>query len=102
MDRRKTGGIGLDYEIGSDVTDGGGSLDKTSREMVVAHNRNLIEYFARLGQSKDESECINLEYVESLLRNGAKINCTDKYGQTIFHEVLLFFCLVPSLDRNCS
>ena len=56
----------------------------------MACNRNLIEYFARLGQSKDDTECINLEYVESLLHNGAKVDCTDKYGQTVFHEVNLW------------
>ncbi|ELU06894.1 hypothetical protein CAPTEDRAFT_184604 [Capitella teleta] len=91
FDRRKTGGIGLDYEVGStssDSPDGAPDrLDKTQKEMVIACNRNLIEYFARLGQSKDESECINLEFVESLLNSGARIDCTDKYGQTIFHEV---------------
>jgi hypothetical protein len=104
MDRRKTGGIGLDYEMdtaSADATDGPGDLDKTQKEMVVACNRNLIEYFARLGQSKDEEECINLEFVENLLWSGARIDCTDKYGQTIFHEVrilVLFYVFYFSYD----
>ena len=63
------------------------SMTSTQKHIVVAHNRNLIEYFARLAQSTDDTESINLEYVETVLKNGADIDCTDKYGQTIFHEV---------------
>ena len=105
IDRRRTGGLGLDYEcadiststpVGKDSPDGTATLT-AQRQMVVAHNRNLIEYFARIGQSKDFNEHINLEYVESLLKNGANINCTDKYGQTIFHEVREPRCLCKIL-----
>ncbi len=91
-DRRKTGGIGLDYAVGSnlgiDETDSK-SMDATQRQVIFTHNRNLIEYFAKLAESKDEDECVNLEYVESLLNSGAKIDCTDKYGQSILHEVIM-------------
>ena len=108
MDRRNTGGLGLDYEVaevappkpGKDVVDAAFTAE---RQMMVAHNRNLIEYFARIGQSKDFNEHINLEYVQSLLKNGANINCTDKYGQTIFHEVrLLYIRGFWSLVDMCS
>ena len=55
----------------------------------MAHNRNLIEYFARLALTSEDNDNINLEYVETVLQNGADIDCTDKYGQSIFHEVSL-------------
>ena len=55
----------------------------------MAHNRNLIEYFARLALASDDNDNINLEYVETVLQNGADIDCTDKFGQSIFHEVSL-------------
>ncbi|KAK2177712.1 hypothetical protein NP493_583g02067 [Ridgeia piscesae] len=85
FDRRKTGGIGLTFDVEEvDVCDA--SLTSTQKHIVVAHNRNLIEYFARLAQSSDDTESINLEYVETVLKNGADIDCTDKYGQSIFHE----------------
>ena len=64
-------------------------MTSTQKHIVVAHNRNLIEYFARLSLSGDDNESINLEYVETVLKNGADIDCTDKYGQSIFHEVRL-------------
>ena len=88
FDRRKTGGIGLTFDIeGVDVCDA--SLSSTQRHMIVAHNRNLIEYFARLALASDDNDNINLEYVETVLQNGADIDCTDKFGQSIFHEVSL-------------
>ena len=73
---------------GSSGDEADGSLvSAAEREMRTIHNRTLIEYFARLGQSEKDNECINLEYIESLLNSGAAINCTDKYGQTVLHEV---------------
>ncbi|KAI0229397.1 hypothetical protein LSAT2_020202 [Lamellibrachia satsuma] len=85
FDRRKTGGIGLTFDVDDvDVCDA--SMTSTQKHIVVAHNRNLIEYFARLSLSGDDNESINLEYVETVLKNGADIDCTDKYGQSIFHE----------------
>jgi len=88
FNRKRTGGLGLEYDASKadrDVTDG--NLNSTEQQLMRAHNRNLIEYFARLSQSVDMDECVNLDYVESLLSNGASVNCTDKYGQTILHEV---------------
>ena len=84
FDRRRAGGMGLMYDVTGDAVDGGSN---TRHHVMVAQNRNLIEYFARLGQSHDEGEYINLDYVRTILKNGANINCTDKYGQSVFHEV---------------
>lgn len=65
----------------------GTDASKVDKEMKNIHNRNLIEYFARMAQSKNEDECVNLDYILSVLNNGADINCTDKYKQTVLHEV---------------
>ena len=59
----------------------------SSRKNTAASNRALIQYFAKLGQSSQSDEELDLEFVEGLLEQGADINCTDKFGQTIFHEV---------------
>ena len=56
---------------------------------VLFYDYSIVsEYFAQLGESSEEDECINLEYIDFLLKNGANINCTDKYGQTVLHEVI--------------
>ncbi|KAK3576791.1 hypothetical protein CHS0354_002574 [Potamilus streckersoni] len=58
-----------------------------SKSMSAASNRALIEYFAKLGHSKKEDEVIDLDFVDTLLENGADIQCTDRHGQTLLHEV---------------
>lgn len=87
--RELTAGLGLD-EISEDSA-GPARYQKSSfnkdSHMASVHNHALIQYFARLGQSKREDETIDLEVVHSLLRSGADINCTDRHGQTILHEV---------------
>ncbi|KAK6191478.1 hypothetical protein SNE40_003156 [Patella caerulea] len=94
METSKTGGIGLDdihkeYTLRGQFTVGGDVDGKAIKdlEMSVAANRSLIQYFAKLGQSNKDDESVNLDFVESLLNAGADINCMDKFGQTILHEV---------------
>ncbi|XP_066925009.1 uncharacterized protein [Clytia hemisphaerica] len=53
----------------------------------LASCRALIVYFSKLAKSKDEEELIDLNFVESLLDNGADINFPDKHGQTALHEI---------------
>lgn len=59
-------------------------LGKTSSS---ASNRALVQYFAKLGQSTRAEEVLDLDFVEGLINQGADVNCTDTYGQSIFHEV---------------
>ena len=60
---------------------------KKGASMSLASNRALMQYFAKLGRS-DKDEVVDLDFVENLLLSGADINCTDKHGQTLLHEVL--------------
>lgn len=50
-------------------------------------NHALIHYIAKLAVSNHDNDTFDFEFVQSLLKNGADINATDKYGQTVFHEV---------------
>ena len=50
-------------------------------------NHALLHYFAKLASSNDARDTMDYDFVESLLKNGASINTTDKHGQTVFHEV---------------
>ena len=50
-------------------------------------NHALLHYLANLANSNNRDDVFNFEFVESLVRNGADINCMDTNGQTIFHEV---------------
>ncbi|XP_052775718.1 uncharacterized protein LOC128213734 isoform X3 [Mya arenaria] len=79
------GALGLD-DIHEDFVSGKDKLFGNKKTMSSASNRALMQYFAKLGRSESD-EFIDLEFVESLLQNGADINCTDKHGQTLLHEV---------------
>ncbi|XP_074640944.1 uncharacterized protein LOC141898762 [Tubulanus polymorphus] len=83
LNRSNTGGVGLS-ELEDDFSP---SVKDTTHQMIVASNRTLLQYFARLGATFDMTERLDLEFVYSLFRNGARLDCCDKYGQTIFHEV---------------
>ena len=50
----------------------------------------LIVYFAKLGASHQDS-MIDLDYLETLIESGAKVNYTDRYGQTVLHEVKFIY-----------
>lgn len=89
-DKRGTiGGLGLD-DIHDDFVSGSQKLfgEKTSaKTMSSASNRALLQYFAKLGKSEKDDEVVDLEFVETLINSGANVNCTDKHGQTLLHEV---------------
>ena len=50
-------------------------------------NHALIHYLAFLSNSNDNDDKFDFNFVEQLINNCADINCTDKTGQTICHEV---------------
>lgn len=55
---------------------------------AIAASRALIIYFAKLARASLEREQeLDFEFVEGLLKEGADINFTDRYGQTVLHEV---------------
>ncbi|CAL1548535.1 unnamed protein product [Lymnaea stagnalis] len=87
--RRMIAGLGLDdnFKPSSSQENGLGKSDGKDKKMTDDINQALIQYFSKLGQSEKENETINLEFVETLLKSGADINCTDRWGQTILHEV---------------
>lgn len=50
-------------------------------------NQALLQYFAKLSSSADMDDSLDLEHIQSLLREGASVNTCDRYGQTLLHEV---------------
>ncbi|XP_053393911.1 uncharacterized protein LOC123525348 isoform X2 [Mercenaria mercenaria] len=90
LDKRGTiGGLGLD-DIHEDFVSGDQKLfgeKVTTKSMSSASNRALLQYFAKLGKSQKDDEVVDLDFVETLVNSGANINCTDRHGQTLLHEV---------------
>lgn len=61
--------------------------DKVDLLTELAGSEVLIVYFAKLGSSQQDS-MVDLDYLETLIQSGAKINYTDRFGQTVLHEVI--------------
>lgn len=59
----------------------------TRKKLRTANDKTLIDYFYQLGQSRNPNAKVDLDFIDSLIKNGANINCTDKHGQTLLHEV---------------
>lgn len=64
-----------------------GMRQDTKKKLRSANDKTLIDYFYQLGQSRDPNAKVDLDFVDSLIKNGANINCNDKHGQTLLHEV---------------
>ena len=50
-------------------------------------NQALLLYFAKLSSSPDVDDSLDLEHIQSLLHAGASVNTSDRFGQTLLHEV---------------
>ena len=50
-------------------------------------NQALLQYFGKLSNSHNCDDCLNLEHIKSLLSEGASVNTSDRFGQTLLHEV---------------
>lgn len=54
----------------------------------LVSSRAVIIYFAQMAKESLESEKeLDFDFIERLLEAGADLNFTDRYGQTILHEV---------------
>ena len=50
-------------------------------------NYALLQYIVKLSSSADVDDSLDLEHIQSLLREGASVNTCDRFGQTLLHEV---------------
>ena len=62
---------------------------KKSNTLAASQTKALFDHFKELGRSKNPDAIVDLEFIETLLKNGANINCTDRHGQSLLHEVSL-------------
>ena len=50
-------------------------------------NHALLQYFGKLSSSADVDDSLDLDHIQSLLHEGASVNTSDRFGQTLLHEV---------------
>ncbi|XP_019626747.1 PREDICTED: transient receptor potential cation channel subfamily A member 1-like isoform X4 [Branchiostoma belcheri] len=101
----------LDDDVEDDQIDAAlgfpGNLGDTSRKKASASNRAFISYFAKLGKVDGSDDFVDLDFLENLIDNGANVSSTDRYGQSVLHEVarawhvdVAKFLLGKGLDPN--
>ncbi|GCC29708.1 hypothetical protein chiPu_0008150 [Chiloscyllium punctatum] len=62
----------------------------------------LIYHFISAAKSNQPNATVNLEFVNKLLRRGAKIDTADKHGQTLLHEPYLDFYVECLQNLGCT
>ncbi|XP_078610224.1 uncharacterized protein LOC144881203 isoform X4 [Branchiostoma floridae x Branchiostoma japonicum] len=81
----------LDDDVEDDQIDAAlgfpGLGDTAAKRKASASNRAFISYFAKLGKVDGSDDFVDLDFLENLIDNGANVNSTDRYGQSVLHEV---------------
>ncbi|XP_058242468.1 transient receptor potential channel pyrexia [Hemibagrus wyckioides] len=50
-------------------------------------NKRLLDHFRVLAANNEDTDEVDLQYLNEILRDGADPNSIDKYGQTALHEI---------------
>lgn len=61
--------------------------DRARKISVEVQRRALLHYFAKITSSSQMDVALDLEHMQSLLKQGALVNESDDFGQTVLHEV---------------
>ncbi|MBN3320295.1 PYX protein, partial [Atractosteus spatula] len=57
------------------------------KNRTEALNKELLDHFRTLAASSMDTDQVDLQFLESLITDGADVNTADKYGQTALHEI---------------
>ncbi|XP_013888175.1 transient receptor potential channel pyrexia [Austrofundulus limnaeus] len=88
--RRKLTGVHMETkyrglakdEEGEDQRD---EIDTNNR--IQQLNRKLLDHFRDLAAKNQETDQVDLQFLDEVISDGADPNCSDRYGQTVLHEV---------------
>ena len=74
-----------------DMVDESNDLDARRKQRknnpaINSPSRALMYYFTKLASSSDEDQVIDLDFVDTLITNGASPTICDRHGQSILHE----------------
>ncbi|XP_075993307.1 uncharacterized protein LOC142988149 [Genypterus blacodes] len=50
-------------------------------------NRKLLDHFRQLAASDQDTDQVDLQYLDQVISEGANPNTADRYGQTVLHEI---------------
>ncbi|KAJ4922186.1 hypothetical protein JOQ06_016592 [Pogonophryne albipinna] len=61
--------------------------DQTDGTDKAQLNRNLLNHFRELAAADQDSDQVDLDFLDQLISDGADPNSSDRFGQTVLHEV---------------
>ena len=76
-----------DREENGNQTDVQSESECVGRNKPEDPNQALLQYFAKLSSYANEDDSLDTEHIQSLLQEGASVNTSDRFGQTLLHEV---------------
>ncbi|CAK6981687.1 transient receptor potential channel pyrexia [Scomber scombrus] len=59
--------------------------DNTNKKLQLS--KNLLDHFRHLAATNQDSDQVDFQFVDELISDGADPNCSDRYGQTVLHEI---------------
>ncbi|KAM7385949.1 hypothetical protein PAMP_001988 [Pampus punctatissimus] len=59
--------------------------DTTNKNQQL--NKKLLDHFRHLAASDQDTDQVDLQFVDEVISDGADPNSSDRYGQTVLHEI---------------
>ncbi|XP_027863327.1 transient receptor potential cation channel subfamily A member 1 isoform X1 [Xiphophorus couchianus] len=59
----------------------------TTTKLQKHLDKKLLDHFRHLAASNQDTDQVDLQFLDEVISGGADPNCSDRYGQTILHEV---------------
>uniref|UniRef100_A0A3P9L274 Transient receptor potential channel pyrexia n=1 Tax=Oryzias latipes TaxID=8090 RepID=A0A3P9L274_ORYLA len=112
MQKRKLAGIQVETKYRGLAEDEGGGeqideTDTTNEKQLL--NKKLLDHFRHLAATNQDTDQVDLQLLDGLISDGADPNSSDRYGQTVLHEIcrlwsvdVMRFFLDRGADLLCS
>ncbi|XP_039640343.1 transient receptor potential cation channel subfamily A member 1-like isoform X2 [Perca fluviatilis] len=87
--RRKLSGVPMETKFrGLAEDDDEVQRDETDSSNKNQHlNQKLLSHFGQLAATDRDTDEVDLDFLDKVISDGADPNCTDRYGQTVLHEI---------------
>ncbi|XP_032408672.1 transient receptor potential cation channel subfamily A member 1 isoform X4 [Xiphophorus hellerii] len=59
----------------------------TTTKLQKHLDKKLLDHFRHLAASNQDTDQVDLQFLDEVISGGADPNCSDRYGQTVLHEV---------------
>lgn len=93
QERRKLTGFQVEVKycgLAEDDEDDKEQRDKTDNiNKNQQLNKKLLDHFRHLAASNQDTDQVDLQLLDRAISDGADPNASDRYGQTVLHEVTL-------------